>query len=67
MNEPIYSTPSGDAPTPADVSSRKKKIASRTLSNRRSHERHKRRVRELRAENELLHRRLAAIYDALNL
>lgn len=66
MNEPTYSTPSGDVPIPADVNSRKK-IASRTLSNRRSHERHKRRVRELRAENELLHRRLAAIYDALNL
>lgn len=35
--------------------------------NRRTHQRAKRRARELRAENELLHRRLAAIYDALTL
>ena len=35
--------------------------------NRRTHKREKRRARELRAENELLHRRLAAIYDALTL
>ena len=35
--------------------------------NRRTHQREKRRARELRAENELLHRRLAAIYDALSL
>ena len=35
--------------------------------NRRTHHREKRRARELRAENELLHRRLAAIYDALTL
>ena len=35
--------------------------------NQRTHHREKRRARELRAENELLHRRLAAIYDALTL
>lgn len=35
--------------------------------NQRTHQRAKRRARELRAENELLHRRLAAIYDALTL
>lgn len=35
--------------------------------NRRTHQREKRRARELRAENERLHRRLAAIYDALTL
>ena len=35
--------------------------------NRRTHQRAKQRARELRDENELLHRRLAAIYDALNL
>lgn len=35
--------------------------------NRRTHHREKRRARELRAENELLHRRLAAIYDALSI
>lgn len=35
--------------------------------NRRTHEREKRRARGLRAENERLHRRLAAIYDALTL
>lgn len=35
--------------------------------NRRTHHREKRRARELRAENEKLHRRLAAIYDALTL
>ena len=35
--------------------------------NQRTHRREKRRARELRAENEKLHRRLAAIYDALTL
>lgn len=35
--------------------------------NQRTHRREKRRARELRAENERLHRRLAAIYDALTL
>lgn len=35
--------------------------------NRRAHQREKRRIRDLRAENEKLHRRLAAIYDALTL
>lgn len=35
--------------------------------NRRTHQRAKQRARELRDENELLHRRLAAIYDALSL
>lgn len=35
--------------------------------NQRTHRREKRRACELRAENELLHRRLAAIYDALTL
>ena len=35
--------------------------------NQRTHRREKRRDRELRAENEKLHRRLAAIYDALSL
>ena len=35
--------------------------------NQRTHQRAKRRARELRDENEKLHRRLAAIYDALTL
>ncbi len=35
--------------------------------NRRTHQREKRRLNDLRAENEKLHRRLAAIYDALSL
>ena len=35
--------------------------------NQRTHRREKRRARELRAENEKLHQRLAAIYDALSL
>ena len=35
--------------------------------NQRTHQREKRRARELRDENERLHRRLAAIYDALTL
>ena len=35
--------------------------------NQRTHHREKHRARELRAENERLHRRLAAIYDALTL
>ncbi|MGO4958640.1 hypothetical protein ACTQ5B_00480 [Bifidobacterium pseudolongum] len=35
--------------------------------NQRTHRREKRRASELRAENEKLHRRLAAIYDALTL
>lgn len=35
--------------------------------NQRTHRREKRRARELRAENERLHRRLAAIYDALSI
>ena len=35
--------------------------------NQRTHHREKRRARELRDENEKLHRRLAAIYDALTL
>lgn len=35
--------------------------------NQRTHRREKHRARELRAENEKLHRRLAAIYDALSL
>ena len=35
--------------------------------NQRTHHREKRRARELRAENERLHRRLAAIYDALGI
>ena len=35
--------------------------------NQRTHRREKRRARELRDENEKLHRRLAAIYDALSL
>lgn len=35
--------------------------------NRRTHRRERRRLADLRAENERLHRRLAAVYDALNL
>lgn len=35
--------------------------------NQRTHRREKRRARELCAENERLHRRLAAIYDALSI
>lgn len=116
-NQPIYSRPSGDDPTPAPKRKRHRKRTHRNKSvhttdtltaspakevaehdplhendgvaehhptgtegqnrqntsfdhhkrNRRTHAREKRRARELRAENEMLHRRLAAIYDALTL
>ena len=42
-------------------------VAFHHTRNQRTHRREKRRDRELRAENEKLHRRLAAIYDALSL
>ena len=42
-------------------------VAFHHTRNQRTHRREKRRARELRAENEKLHRRLAAIYDALSL
>ena len=57
--KPIYSRPSDDEPSPKTKRHHKR--------NRRTHQRAKRRARELRAENDLLHRRLAAIYDALTL
>ena len=66
--KPVYSRPSDDEPTPAP----KRKHHPTTTGanhkrNKRSHQRAKQRARELRAENEKLHRRLAAIYDALTL
>lgn len=42
-------------------------VAFHHTRNQRTHRREKRRARELRDENEKLHRRLAAIYDALTL
>lgn len=60
--KPIYSRPSDDEPAPAP-----KKRKRHHKRNRRTHHREKRRARELRAENERLHRRLAAIYDALSI
>lgn len=42
-------------------------ITAHHTRNQRTHRREKRRARELRNENEKLHRRLAAIYDALTL
>ena len=71
MTEPVYSRPSDDDPTPAPKRKRRRKRAHTTgahhTRNQRTHRREKRRDRELRAENEKLHRRLAAIYDALSL
>lgn len=69
--KPVYSRPSGDEPTPAPKRKRRRKRVHTTgahhTRNQRTHRREKRRARELRAENEKLHRRLAAIYDALSL
>lgn len=77
MTEPIYSRPSDDTPTPdrvkavsnvqaapdvpaAPSSDHAKRGLSRSA-------RRNRQVRRLREENEMLHRRLAAIYGALTL
>ena len=69
--KPVYSRPSGDDPMPAPKRKRRRKRGHTTdthhTRNQRTHRREKRRARELRAENEKLHRRLAAIYDALSL
>ena len=69
--KPVYSRPSGDDPMPAPKRKRRRKRVHTTgahhTRNQRTHRREKRRARELRAENEKLHRRLAAIYDALSL
>ena len=70
--KPVYSRPSDDAPMPAPKRKRRRKRVHTTTGahhtrNQRTHRREKRRARELRAENEKLHRRLAAIYDALSL
>lgn len=54
-------------PTGTDGQNRQNTSFDHHKRNRRTHEREKRRARELRAENERLHRRLAAIYDALTL
>lgn len=54
-------------PTGTDGQNRQNTSFDHHKRNRRTHQREKRRARELRAENELLHRRLAAIYDALTL
>lgn len=54
-------------PTGTDGQNRQNTSFDHHKRNRRTHEREKRRARELRAENELLHRRLAAIYDALSI
>lgn len=66
MTEPVYSRPSDDTPTP-DKEDGGKVTAGHVRRNRKSRERRKRKLRELREENERLHRRLAAIYDALSL
>lgn len=61
------SAPRSADTTPAqpetEAKSRRRKLAHATR------QRHRRmaELRELRAENEVLHRRLAAVYDALNL
>lgn len=60
MNTPAYSTPENSEETAGERARKAKR-------NRESHERHKRKDAALKAENELLHRRLAAVYDALNL
>lgn len=49
------------------VTKRDPTTGARHTRNQRTHHREKRRARGLRAENERLHRRLAAIYDALTL
>lgn len=54
-------------PTSTDGQNRQNTSFDHHKRNRRTHAREKRRARELRAENEMLHRRLAAIYDALTL
>ena len=54
-------------PTSTDGQNRQNTSFDHHKRNRRTHHREKRRARELRAENERLHRRLAAIYDALTL
>lgn len=54
-------------PTGTDGQNRQNTSFDHHKRNRRTHQRAKRRARELRAENERLHRRLAAIYDALTL
>lgn len=54
-------------PTGTDGQNRQNTSFDHHKRNRRTHHREKRRARELRAENELLHRRLAAIYDALSI
>lgn len=66
--KPVYSRPSGDDPTPAPKREHHPTTTgAKHKRNKRSHQRAKQRARELRAENEKLHRRLAAIYDALTL
>ena len=69
--KPVYSRPSDDDPMPAPKRKRRRKRVHTTgahhTRNQRTHRREKRRARELRAENEKLHRRVAAIYDALSL
>ena len=54
-------------PTGTDGQNRQNTSFDHHKRNRRTHHREKRRARELRAENERLHRRLAAIYDALSI
>lgn len=54
-------------PTGTDGQNRQNTSFDHHTRNQRTHRREKRRARELRAENEKLHRRLAAIYDALSL
>ena len=65
--KPVYSRPSDNSPTPAPKRERHHTTGAHHTRNQRTHRREKRRARELRDENEKLHRRLAAIYDALSL
>lgn len=57
MSEPTYTTH-----TPVEAKPTRDKPHRLSRQQRRA-----RRMRELKAENELLHKRLAAIYDALTL
>lgn len=64
MVEPVYSRPSDTARASSEQNAAHTRRASH---NRKRHANRNRRFKELREENERLHRRLAAIYDALSL
>lgn len=62
-----HDTPSRDAREDDGVTKRYPTTNDHHERNMRNRRRKKRRIADLRAENERLHRRLAAVYDALNL